>query len=43
MDQLTTAAMDKAKELNANAIVGLKITDTKQEYTLIGTAVRYSK
>ena len=37
----------RAKELNANAIVGMKITDSKNGgggdgYTFIGTAVRYS-
>ena len=40
---LTEEAKARAKKLDANAIVGMKITDSKGEYTFIGTAVRYSK
>ena len=40
---LTEEAKARAKKLDANAIVGMKITDSKGEYTFIGTAVRYFK
>ena len=40
---LTEEAKARAKKLDANAIVGMKITDSKEGYTFIGTAVRYSK
>ena len=40
---LTEKAKARAKKLDANAIVGMKITDSNGEYTFFGTAVRYSK
>ena len=40
---LTEEAKERAKKLGANAIVGMKITDSKNGgYTFVGTAVRYS-
>ena len=42
MAKLTEEAKERAKKLNANAIVGVKITDAKNGgYTFIGTTVRY--
>ena len=40
---VTEKAKARAKKLDANAIVGMKITDSNGEYTFIGTAVRYFK
>ena len=37
------AAKARAKEIGANAVVGLKITREEERFFFIGTAVRFSK
>ena len=43
IDDVTEEAMARAKKLDANGIVDMKFTYSKQGYTFLGTAVRYSK